>query len=827
MKIRKILILSVLLLSTCVMFAQRPGGGRQMPTIGVLSATIVDDQGNPVEYATVSLISKRDSSLLTGGITDKKGYFKLSELRLGVYILDIKFLGFEHKQIKPIYLFPKGRGKGQGTEQNLGKIKLENSDVALDDVNVVADKSHVQYKIDKKVVNVSQDINSASGSVVDILENTPSVNVDIDGNVELRGSSNFTVLIDGKPTVLEASEVLQQIPANLVENIEIITNPSAKFDPDGAAGIINVVLKKKKSLGLNGLINISAGTGDKYKGNAIFNYKVGKLNFTAGFDYRDEKRFGQGKVNQISKDTINDIDYYSNYDGDRDMNIYGYGFQGGIDYYINDNNTLSVLGKYNNREFSRTSESYYHDYSVPQGDEYYMRLSDMGYNGSSYNINFNYALKFKKPEQKLDALFYYSYRDGTRMDDQFKYITDQKRNLTDDEPELNKADEIGPREQYRYKLDFVSPLGANGMFEAGYQGRYETDNEKLVYSNYNSTTNNWDVDAEKSNETEYIRNIQAAYATYANKFLGFDYKVGLRAEYMDRTLEQLKDNENFVINRFDLFPSAYITRQLSKTQQMQLNYSRRINRPRGRQLDPHPSYSNPKRIRQGNPELEPEYVDSYEFNFQQQFKKSFVSFELYYRKRNNKIDRVTVPISGDTVLSTYQNLNYDNSIGAEINANLSLAKWWRLNISGTGYYYQLFGEIEEEDVNNESFNYNFRLNNTFSLKTKTKIQLSAFYRGPSVTSQGTRDYMLFTNLAVRQDLVKGKLSVTASFRDIFNGRRYKFTTDTETLYSDLEFSREGQVFTLALTYRLNNFKQKRNGRNGNGNGEDMDMDMDM
>jgi hypothetical protein len=467
-------------------------------------------KGNPVEYATISLFSMRDSSLLTGGITGKDGTFKLSQLRLGVYRLDVKFLGFEHKEIKPIYLFPKGRGKGEGIEQDFREIKLENSAVALEDVNVVADKSHVQYQIDKKIVNVSQDVNSAGGTAVDILENTPSVNVDIDGNVELRGSSNFTVLIDGKPTVLESSEALQQIPANLIENIEIITNPSAKFDPDGSAGIINVILKKKKTLGLNGLLNLSAGTNDKYSGNLNLSYKTGKFGFTVGFDYQNETRYGKGKMEQINKDTVSFVDYLSKYDGSRDMNRYSVGFQAGIDYDINDKNRISLSGRFGDRDFSRNSQSWYHDYTNPASfDDYYMRQSKAGFGGNTYNINLDYNLKFKKPEQKLDLSFYYSQRDGTRADDQFKFYTDENRNILDIEPELNKADEKGPREDYRAKADFSSPVGKDGFLEAGYQARYEIDNEQYIYTTYNSLTTNWDVDPIKSNEVEFDRNIQA------------------------------------------------------------------------------------------------------------------------------------------------------------------------------------------------------------------------------------------------------------------------------------------------------------------------------
>ncbi len=806
------------------LFAQHPGSGegRQMPEIGVLSGTIYDTDGTPVEYATVSLFSLRDNKLVTGGITDDKGHFKIEKIKLGAYAVHIKFIGFNTKVIKPVYIAPKGRGKGQGIEQNLDKIILETSSIEMDAVNVVADKAHVQYKIDKKVVNVSQDMNSAGGTAVDILENTPSINVDIDGNVELRGSTNFTVLIDGKPTVLEASDVLQQIPANSIENIEIITNPSAKFDPDGAAGIINIIMKKKRAAGFNGVINLSAGTQSRYKGNVLLNYKTGKFNFVAGMDYRDEMRYGTGMQDRITY--YPDTTYFMSYSGDRDMNIYGLGFQGGVDYYINENNTISLSGRYGNREFERLSDSYYHEWSEPTSfNEYYLRDNAIGYSGLAYNIDLTYTIKLKKPNQKFETLLYYSKWDGSRLDHQNKYITDAEGNIVDNNPEKRKADELNPRESYRYQFDYTSPVGVNGMLEAGWQGRLDYSNSDYVYSN--DSLGVWIIDNQKTNSAEYSRNIQAVYGTFANKILGFDYKLGLRMEYTDRLIDQYTTNEKYPVNRIDYFPSAYITRELNEKQQVQLSYSRRINRPRSRNLNPFPDYSDPFNVRVGNPALEPEYVDSYELNFQNRFKKSFVSVEAFYRRTSNIMTRVTVLGEDNVLYRTYDNLNYDNSLGAEFVANLNLKKWWRLNGSLSTYYYSIIGKIEGVDISEESFNWRLRLNNTFSFKTNTRIQLTGFYTAPSVTAQGTRGAFYFASLAVRQDVFKKKLSITMQIKDIFNTMGHNFTSETDDFYTYSEFTRQGQVVLLSLTYRINNYKDKRNkSRGGDDFGGDMDME---
>ena len=335
----------------------------------------------------------------------------------------------------------------------------------------------------------------------------------------------------------------------------------------------------------------------------------------------------------------------------------------------------------------------------------------------------------------------------------------------------------------------------------------------------------WVIDNEKTNSAEYSRNIQAVYGTFANKALGFDYKLGLRMEYTDRLIDQYTTGDKFSINRFDYFPSAYITRQLKKEQQIQLSYSRRINRPRGRNLNPFPDYSDPYNIRVGNPALEPEYVDSYELNYQKSFKKSFVSVEAFYRRTNNLFTRVKVLGEDNILYSTYDNLNHDNSLGMEFVANLNLLKWWRLNGSLSSYYYSINGEIEGEDISEDSFNWRLRLNNTFSFKTNTKIQLTGFYTAPSATAQGTRDAFYFASLAVRQDFLNKKLSVTAQMKDIFSTFGHRFTSESEDFYVHTDFTRQGQVFMLSLTYRINNYKDKRNrGRGEDDFGGDMDME---
>ncbi len=802
---KKIYFLTVFIFMLYSTYSQRPQGsysGENMPKEGVITGKVREANTNQfIEYSTIGLYSHRDSSLITGTITDQDGSFIIKELPYGRFFLELSFLGYKKVRMSGIMITP-GR-----KAVDLGVIKLEPSYTSLEEVEVTAEKPHIEYKIDRKIITVSEDISASGGTAVDALENTPSIQTDIEGNVTLRGSSNFKVLVDGKPSVLEGSDALQQIPASTIQSIEIITNPSAKYDPDGLAGIINILMKKQKQSGFGGIVNASIGTRDKYRGDFLFNFRKTHFNIYGGLDYDSRNFNGTGLMNR--ENYRNDTIFYVLSDGERNFKRQGLGAKGGLDYYINDKYTLSLSARTGNRGFSRNRFSDYREYSDPHStDQWYYSRDISKVDFDYYGINLDYQMKFDQLGHELLTSVYYRSRQGINTD-----------NMEEDTASIietgtlmqrTRQEELG--NELRIKADYTKPLQDRGKIEAGYQARLELGEAEFLFEDYDYDQNIWLVNNDFTNQIEVYRNIQNIYGLFLSNLIGIDYQLGLRAEYTDRIIKQITTGDEFDFKKLMLFPTVHLSKQFRNDNQVLLSYSRRIRRPRNWDLNPFIRYIDRLNIRAGNPDLEPEYTDSYELNYQKRFGKSYIAIETYYRQTNNKITRIRTQdtISSENILiHTIDNINKDYSLGTELMANLQLFKWWNFNASANLFNYRIEGEILDEDVSQMKNTWNFRLNSTFKFKWGSSVQLTSFYSGSTVTAQGDREAFYDVNLAVRQDFLKRKVSVTLQARDIFNTRKFAFTTLGEDFYIFNEFRREAPVVMLSFTYRLNNFKQSK------------------
>jgi hypothetical protein len=798
-----------------VVIAQVPAGGpagynpASMPSDGYMSGVVLDGTTDePIEFVIVAIYSQRDSSLVNGGLTDSLGKFEFKELPYGAYYLDIKFVGFKDTRMTGITVTPRNK------TVNLGEIKIENAATDLGNVVVTGERPQMSYKIDRKVVFVESNVTAIGGTAVDVLENTPSIQTDIDGNVTLRGSSNFTVLIDNRPSVLEGSEALQQISASTIERIEIITNPSAKYDPDGTAGIINVIMKKQKRQGLNGIVDLSYGRFNQYNADALLNYRFNKVNLFAGFELRNRAMRGNGISERESY--LNDTTIFLDSEEHGQFGGKGNEFRAGIEFFPDDNNTISLQGEYDNRGFGRSSISEYHSYTLPiTSDIYYLQDNYSKRNGNSYSLQLNYDRSFGSPAHKLQTSVYYSYENSGSIEELTDTETDSEWNENDPLPFMQKAVESGNETEIRFYADYFRPIGAEGKLEAGYQLRYEAENTDYHYNEFDHIVDDWINFEDRNNNFELMRNIQAAYAIFGTSTKVVDFQVGLRAEYTDRVLSQLAMDEEYKINRIDFFPSAYITKRLPFDQQLQLSYSRRINRPRTWFLDPFPSYEDPLNIRMGNPRLGPEYVDSYELNYQKTNKSTSITAELYYRQTNNMMSRISSLREDNVMIFTMDNIGKDHSFGTEVMFNASPWKWWNISATGTLFRYWIKGEIEGEEVDQTTNTWNARLNNSFSMKWGTRIQLMAFYNAPSITAQGERGAAFMINGGVRQDFLKNKLTAALQVRDIFRTMHMSFTSEGTNFYTYNERRPMGPIFTVSLSYRINNYRKPANGSETN------------
>ncbi|MDP4209124.1 MAG: TonB-dependent receptor [Bacteroidota bacterium] len=796
-------LLTVTVLAGIQVFAQtgRPGGGSaNMPADGKITGKVIDKVAHvAIGYASVGVYRMKDSSMVSGALTDTLGRFTLNNLPYGRFYAEVKFIGYKKSRVNGILVVPNQK------TADLGNILVEPSSTTLKEVEVTGSRPPLEYKLDRKVVNVSQQIAAAGGTAVDVLENTPSVQTDVEGNVQLRGSSSFTVLIDGKPSVLKGSEALQQIPASTIQSIEIITNPSAKYDPDGSAGIINIIMKKEKISGINGVVNLSAGTGGKYNGDLLVNYKHDKVNYFFGADYSDLKF---NMKNNLSKWTrSNDSLRYQLMNLNGDMHRTGKGVKAGFDFAPNDKNTISFSARYAERAFGRNTSANYYEYTNPaKSNTYYLQNNTSNSPHKFVNLNLDYLLRFDDKGHQLAASAYWSNGPSDSNTDMVKQTTDQNWTLDGTEPRQQHTSEKGEENEFRLKLDYTKPLGDKGKFEAGYQGRYESSGSKYHFENYQS--GQWIEDMTQYNDLKYTDNIQSVYSTLSNSMKLFDYQLGIRGEYTDRKITQKVTGESYPVNRFDLFPTIHLSKQLPFDLQLLASYSRRINRPDDHQLDPLPRYIDDKNIRKGNPALAPEFADSYELSLQKRFGAAFLSVDGFYKKTNDLISQIVKLGANNIMEQTFANLNHDYSMGTEIMLNIPLSQAWNVNASTSIYHYKIDGSLSDSTVSNQTNTWNSRINTTLRFKWGMQLQANFFYNAKTVTAQGTRDGFFFTSLGLRQEVMKKKASLTLQVRDLFGNMKFVSTSQGPDFYIYNRMKRESPVFTLTFSYRINNFKQQ-------------------
>jgi outer membrane receptor protein involved in Fe transport len=818
---KRIVILSATVFFFAIIYVKgnpaMPISGSDNPPKGVIKGR-VEEEGTsvPMEYTTIALYSAKDSSLVGGTVSDQQGNFEIRKLPFGEYYVVTNFVGYQKKVIDPVYVTP------DQTEVDLGLLEMSVNKQAIEEVEVVADRKHVDFRLDKKIVNVSQDINAAGGTAADVLENTPSVSVDIEGNVTLRGSSSFTVLIDGKPSVLEGNDALQQIPASAIENIEIITNPSAKHDPDGNAGIINVIMKEETKQGLNGIVNASVGIHNKYRADFLLNRGMGNWNFFLGGNYNNNLYPGKLTREQITfADTL---DRYLDADGAFNFKRSGFRLKGGASYDFSKRATLTFEANGGNYGFGIDRSGRSHEYTMPASNNiYYVSTSTINRSGLYYDINANYTQAFDSKDHKLNAIAYFSRRFGKGIDNQDNYNTADDYRIEDVIPVRNRAVETEDEYELRLQADYTRPVGSSDKLELGYQARIDHDFEDRVYEGYDQDAALWIENPLYTSGLDFFRNIQGAYATFGGEWKKLQFQIGIRGEYTYRRIEHDLSDKTYLINRLDYYPTLHLARQFKNDHQVMLSYSKRVDRPRGYWLEPNISYVDPYTAMIGNPALEPEYIHSVELGYQKGWGMNYLAAELYYRNTRNLVTRVTeYNDSLDLFLLHIENLNNDHSAGAELMVNWKFWKWLNVNGSVTPYYYLINGDIYGTPVHEETFSWRSNLNTTFQITPTTRLQTNVAYRSKTVTAQGTRKGYYYMNVAFRQDLFNRKLSATVQLRDLFGTMKRDFTNVGENFEQHVLMQREPRILTLTLSYRINNYRNEPGERQGGG-GADMDF----
>lgn len=769
----------------------------------VISGSIIDQKTlTPIEFATIMIHNSSDDKQLTGVVSDASGSFRIENLpSISVYI-KVSYIGFELLQTKNYNLT--GEAKIE-----LGKIYLKSKDIGMKDVVVKSERVPISYQIDKKVINVSENITTLSGTAVDVLENVPSVTVDIDGNVSLRGSGNFTVLIDGRPTILDANTALQQIPASSIENIEIITNPSAKYDPEGTSGIINLILQKNKNTGFSGIAGINAGLKDKYGTDILTDYKTNFAQYTFGINYNKRNMTSS----EIGRNWTNNNGTYSYYnsDGNSLRKNDQLGLRGGVTLDFGEDKILTFGGRYNKREGNEGSVLQYYEWtSLATEKIFYNSINNGTREGGEYQLNASYNYPFNKNGHELSIELDFEKEDGNDVTTNNLFNNAQ---LIDGK----KTSESGPGNEFTSKIDYQLPLGEDSKFEAGYQGELQLSNEVTELENYNPISNVFEKNPLFVNDIKYYTNQLALYSIYADKLNELGFKLGLRSEYTGREVKIKARNQNYSLDQWDFFPTAHFSYNFGSGNQVMTSYTRRINRPHGWEFEPFLTWIDAYNVRIGNPSILPEYIDSYELGFQKVIGNSLFSVDSYYRLTKNKIDRIRSYYSENVTLQTPQNIGKDYALGAELFINFDPVERWNVNLMGNLYDYKIKGQLNSTNFDRSSFNWNVRFNNTVKFSQETMIQINLMYNSPTVSSQGSREGYLSTNLAVKQTLLHKSLTATLQIRDLFSAASNKAVNESFDFYSYRYSQRESPVVMLNLRFNFNNFQER---ERDNSNGED-------
>ena len=767
----------------------------------MLKGTLVDaDTQTPMEYATVSLLHPTDSALVTGNITDAKGVFTI-EAQAGKYLLRIEYVGYAPKMMDDLTLSP-----GQPT-LDLGVIPFQSDVTNLEEVIVQGEKSTMELALDKKIFNVGQDLGNAGRNAVDILGNIPSVLVDPEGNVSLRGSENVRILVDGKPSGLvsfKGASGLRQLQGNMIERVEIITNPSARYEAEGTAGIINIVLKKEQRTGLNGSFDFTTGYPNNHGAAINLNYRREKFNFFINYGIFYQSNPGKSSLYQevYGEDTT----LITRQKNDHTYDSYSNNIRLGADYFFNLNNILTTAFTYRHIKGDRTADIEYRDYlfSTNNPVDITTRRQDEKETEPKLEYSLNYKKLFEREGHELNAAL--TILDNWEESDQDfteKFFTPDY--TPTDQPEvLQNSYNYETEKQFLLQVDYVHPFGEEGKLEAGLRSSFrDITNDYKVDE---LTEEGWVTIQGLDNHFIYDENIIAAYLIAGNKMNKFSYQLGLRVEYSDVKTELLENNEVNHRKYTNLFPTVHLTYDLPDQNAIQLSYSRRLRRPTYFDLTPYFTFLDNRNFMTGNPDLEPEYTHAFEIGHIKDMDNATLTSSFYYRYTTGNIVRIRTVDEDGIARIKPENLSTEDAYGLEFTANYSPFQWWKLD--GNFNFFRAITDGKNLDASFKSDTYSWftRLTSRFTLWQTTDLQLRGHYEGPQKTPQGSRKANYYLDLSISRDIFKENGTLTLNVSDLFYTYQIRSITEGEKFYTSNKSQRLSPLVYLTLNYRLNQKK---------------------
>ena len=771
----------------------------------IVTGTITDSETNiPLEYATISVFNVNSEKAINGVISESNGEFSI-ELNKGNYDFKVEFISFKIKYYRNITV---------NDPLDLGTIELSIDENMLEEIEVIGEKTEIEIKLDKTVYNIGKDLTLKGSSVSDVLDNLPSVEVDIEGNVSLRGNESVRILINGKPSGLvgiSSNEALKQFPSESVEKVEVITSPSARYNAEGTAGIINIILRRSKLTGFNGSLSLNSGYPERYGVSANLNYRTKKLNFFNNVGYNTRTSEGSF-INETEYYTDQAINNFLNENGVRDSERNSNYLNTGIEYFISDK--TSLVGSY----VSRKSDGFTNNTNnVNQNFNTISKFSERLEKESEIDDTNEFSINLTHDFNKEGHVLTIDYQKEKSSENENGFISNSqlKPVFTKYLSEKVNTDEI--QESELFKIDYVLPIKKDGQFELGF--RRSNQYQDIYYLAENEDLNgNFINDLNLSNTLLYNEKVNAFYTQYGNKKNKFSFLLGLRYEESKTTVKQLANNTNNVKNYNDFFPTLNLSYQIKENETITFGYNRRIRRARSYFINPFPSKSSATNIFQGNPNIDPTYSNGIDLGYLKRYEKLTLNGSIYYRKETGVftfisentgdfvlVNEILVPVLRRTPI----NLASNKQIGLELNANFTQSKNWRLNGSLNFYESETLGEYMGIVYDSKNLTWSGRLSNNLKLFSSVDWQTSFRYRAPQKTAVSERKASIYSNTAFSKDLSKDKITLTFKVNDIFETGKWRIESFNENYKSYSESNwRGGRTLELNLIYRFNQKKKQ-------------------
>jgi len=808
----KIITLLICLILTFNTQAQQRG--KQLPQVTVSGKVIDQETKQALEYATI-IFAPVKGKKITGGITDKNGKFDI-QVSKSTYNISVEFISFKTKTIK---------NKKIDADTNLGTILLEINAQALDEVEIIAEKSTVEIRLDKKIYNVGKDMTVKGGSASDVLDNVPSVSVDVEGNVSLRGNDNVRILVNGKPSGLvglSGTDALRQLPADAIEKVEVITSPSARYEAEGTAGILNIILRKGKAQGFNGSFSTYAGIPDNFGVSTNLNYRTKKANFftNTGYSYRNAP--GNSFSNVTYFDDLGTINSFRNEEIEYERERKGFNTRVGVEYFLTDKSSITGTFLYRKSDGDDIATNLIDELNASNIlFKSRVRQENESEEDKTIEYNLNYTKDFNKSGHRLTLDFQY----GESEENEFTYITDSDSYpiAIINDPERNSTDEKDT--EYQFKGDYTLPIDENTNFELGFKIDLDKLNsdylvEEFINDEFINNTN-------FSNTLNFEQNVFAFYSQFGKKINKFSYLLGLRAETTDRKISLVQSNETFNKKFTELFPTVNLGLELNETESITLGYSKRLRRPRHWFLNPFESRTSETYIRRGNVNLDPTYTNSFDLGYLKRWNKFTLNSSLYYQHSVNNFQMVQTEelrqVNNEetvVIIRTPINLSTQDRFGYEFTANYNPFKWWRISNS-----FNFFKAVTKGDYNNVNYDSDdvtwfTRFTSRISLPGKIEWQTRGMYRAPYESAQSKREAMIMLNLAFSKDILKDKGTLSLNVSDLLNSRKRKSESFTPNTYTTGEFQWRERQILLNFTYRFNQKKKRSRQGDYNSGGEE-------